>query len=892
MWSIFESAVTSYRWVFLRVSGVLGFGWGIVALSFLTAVITHPLMKLAVRLVRQETEYQEVLLPQILDINMRYETDMERNFHIRRLYARYSYTPLSAIKKILPLFVQLPLLILTYYMLRYTPELSGQKFGFLMDLSLPDSLIPGKYIPFLFVVGRGTSHELQHSINLLPFVMTAVNIITVFATPAFLRKERIQAICLALGFLVLLYGAPSALLLYWTINNIISLVKTVVSDKYLGGRLLLRRIVALKGVKGFLVNKIDEKHICWGILCCTWLSIYCYIVVHSFTELNDACHGLTYTLSIGFMFVAAAIAACLVLVLAHRRNCCIVLDWVLLFPVISFVVVLIALFLFSRDVFWVFVSRYNLNSIYYALLLLDFVAMIATLRKESNWHGRGLRNLCHLDYAMLTLPIIFAIHYAYSSAGFRLPIVSVVALALYMLMPCVVVGLLSVHVFGGALCARSVFKATTGGIAGVYVLPMISSASGILAFDQNFFIRIGLIILSGFIFLRFVNGRFLKLFCMMLLVLVVCRSLLLKVADHHNVATGSHHYNGDNFSSLSCVKTNSIYFLIYDGYAQRIVREGLGLDIGEPIENYLVRYGFSIYDAYSIGSGTIESMSAAFTIGGIGGGSRRSAMAGDNPFCDFLKNSGYRTSYLTNGYCMPNFGERMPGDFYYPKASFVKRPEFVLLPCICRGYLSQSSQTFNAYTHEEWVEVKNSEIVEHMSSRRFIYAHSSRPDHCASYFIGRKSDAEEQLLYSKRLLEANEEIMHDVQTITEKDEDAIVIITSDHGGALISPNEPGVVDPRHLLDRHGMLLAIKWPKDYVPTINLYCLQNVLLEVMIYLSGDKSLAQYAIDGTTNPIHSPWNTPRGSIRQGVVQIGESKGMPIFEAARKKFRETSNE
>ena len=891
MCSIFESAVSSYRWVFLQISSVLGFGWGIVALSFLTTIIMHPLMKLVIQLVRQETEYQKVLLPQISDINMRYASDMERNFHIRRLYARYSYTPLSAVKKILPLFVQMPLLILTYYMLKYTPQLAGQKFAFLMDLALPDSLISGKYIPFLFVVGRGTSHELQHSINLLPFLMTAVNIITVFATPAFVRKERIQAVCLAIVFLMLLYGAPSALLLYWTVNNIISLVKTVSSDNYLGGRLLIERIVAIKDVRKFLTNTIDVKHVCWGILCCTWLSIYCYIVVYSFTELNDACHGLTYTLSIGFMFVATAIDACLLLVLAHRRSSCVVLDWILLFPVISFVVVLISLFLFSRDVFWVFVSRHNLNKIFLALLLLDFVAMIVTLRKDFNWRGLGLHSLFRLEYSMLALPIVFAVHYAYSSAGFRLPIVSVFVLSLYMLMPCVVVGLSSAYIFGGIIDPRSVFKATIGGVVGVYVLPMISSASGMLAFDQNFFIRIGLILLSGYIFEKFIKGRFLRLFSMVLLVLVVCRSVLLKVVEH-DFAESSRHYHNDQFSSLPCVKTNSVYFLIYDGYAQRIVRDGLGLDIGEPIENYLASSGFSIYDAYSIGSGTIESMSAAFTIGGIGGGSRRSAMAGDNPFCDFLKKSGYRTSYLTNGYCMPNFGERMPGDFYYPKASFVKRPEFVLLPCICRGYLSQSSQTFNAYTHDEWVDVKNREMIEHMSSRRFIYAHSSRPDHCASYFIGRKSDAEEQALYSKRLLVANDEIIHDVKAITEKDKDAIVIITSDHGGALISPSEPGLVDARHLLDRHGMLLAIKWPNDYVPSINLFCLQNVLLEVLIYLSGDKSLAQYAIEGATNPIHSPWNTPRGSIRHGVVQIGEFKGVSIFEAARQKFRETSNE
>ena len=136
-----------------------------------------------------------------------------------------------------------------------------------------------------------------------------------------------------------------------------------------------------------------------------------------------------------------------------------------------------------------------------------------------------------------------------------------------------------------------------------------------------------------------------------------------------------------------------------------------------------------------------------------------------------------------------------------------------------------------------------------------------------------------------RLDKANEAIRFDVEKLESagKLEDAIVIVASDHGGFLLSPKEYGNPTPLEILDREGVLLAIHWPKDYKPVLDLNCLQSLMLEIMIYLSGDASLSRFAIDGATHPMMGPLDTPVGYIKDGIIRKGPHKGKSIFQAAR---------
>jgi hypothetical protein len=84
-------------------------------------------------------------------------------------------------------------------------------------LSLPDK--------FLVFGGGGT-----YSLNILPFIMTIINCISgAVYTKGFPAREKIQIYGMAVVFFVLLYNSPAGLVLYWTANNIFSLLKNILS---------------------------------------------------------------------------------------------------------------------------------------------------------------------------------------------------------------------------------------------------------------------------------------------------------------------------------------------------------------------------------------------------------------------------------------------------------------------------------------------------------------------------------------------------------------------------------------------------------------------------------------------------------------------------------------
>lgn len=227
----------------------------------------------------------------------------------------------------------------------------------------------------------------------------------------------------------------------------------------------------------------------------------------------------------------------------------------------------------------------------------------------------------------------------------------------------------------------------------------------------------------------------------------------------------------------------------------------------------------------------------------------------------------------------------MPGDFYFPVAQKITRPEMVLYPCIVRGLLSQSADTFNDYTREEWLSAKYSEISNAANDRSFVYAHSSYPGHVIANPIYRKSPEEDRRYYEGRVAEADAEMQRDVDMLLSRNDDAIIIVASDHGSHLTLPDNVGEYDAFTMLDRVGVQLNVRWPRDYKPCLELHCLQNLFLEIEIYLSGDTSLARFALPGESLRIMYPLRAPAGTIVNGVIQSGADKGRNLFEAARER-------
>lgn len=884
---MFDFIIAGYRWFFLQLAGLVGYGWGIVALSFITSAAMMPLMKMIAGVVRRETEYQGVILPQIAEINKAYATDIERNLHIQRLYARYAYSPLSAVKKVLPLFVQIPFLLITYYMLKNTEAIQGQGFLFLRDLGIPDSLVSGRLLSFLYVIKRGMVSAEGHSINLLPLVMTGINVATAFSTIGFARREIIQSIVIAFLFLVLLYSAPSALLLYWTINNLISFFRALSANNWSGIGLLMRRVRSLNALS---VLSRQPLFVC-ALAILFWMGFYFFSVCLAFNPMREARGGLTFTLSYGGMVVSialASVASCFVLCNEARRY--LVFAIISGLPSVALGFVLTALFYLSQDGFWKFLRRVDLFFVFVVVALFCIMPYLVfggfRFRNAVKASLSALRD--HWEWVLF--PSLFALHYSLSVANTRLSAQSIVLLIVYMNLPVLLVFFVSVFMWNKWLDCGKLLRIVVGAFVGIYTVPLISADEGILAFDQNITIRVVLIATSAVIFGLLDNRRFIRCVVVLLLVCVGLECHKIGGSINEPAAECDVPCNRGDIDSLSCVKSNNVYLLVYDGYAHKVEREALDLSPDFDVEKYLQSNGFVVYDAYSTGSDTIESMSSVFEIAGIKGSTDRATMVGDNAFCDFLRRGGFCTYYLLCGYVMPDYGARMPGDYYFPQPSKIIRYENVIFSCILRGYFARTPQAFNDYTHDQWLEAKAKMLAEMGTGRHFIYTHSSFPGHAnrSPSAHGPVYDKRTNDTYAEWIIGANKEIRRDIAKIVADDPAAIVIVASDHGAHLMMPDTEGNIDARHLIDRHGVLLGIRWPEDYSPCIKLNCLQNVLLEVMIYLSGDTNLVKYANPGITHSVRWPIQSPAGMVKNGLLTTTNES---LSKSALSKFLEESS-
>ena len=128
-------------------------------------------------------------------------------------YRQQGYKPIYALKGMMSLLLQIPFFIAAYHYLSNLDALKGTGFLFLNNLGDPDGLIR---------IG-------SLSINLLPILMTVINLISgAIYTRGFAFKEKLTLYGTALIFLVLLYNSPSGLVFYWTLNNLFSLGKNIV----------------------------------------------------------------------------------------------------------------------------------------------------------------------------------------------------------------------------------------------------------------------------------------------------------------------------------------------------------------------------------------------------------------------------------------------------------------------------------------------------------------------------------------------------------------------------------------------------------------------------------------------------------------------------------------
>ena len=186
-------------------------GISVIGVSIAVSVLCLPLYIVAEHWQSVQRDIEKKLEPGITRIKAVFKGD-EQYMILSAFYKENRYHPLMALRSSFGLLIQVPFFMAAYSFLSNLPVLRGYSFLFIRDMGAPDSL---------FQVGSFT-------VNILPIAMTAINIIAgAIYTKGFKFKDKLTIYGMALIFLVILYNSPSGLVLYWTMNNVFSLVKNV-----------------------------------------------------------------------------------------------------------------------------------------------------------------------------------------------------------------------------------------------------------------------------------------------------------------------------------------------------------------------------------------------------------------------------------------------------------------------------------------------------------------------------------------------------------------------------------------------------------------------------------------------------------------------------------------
>ncbi len=848
-----DMLIQGYRIFFLFLYEHLGFALAILLTSMISTFLMKPIAKFIMKYVKREQSYQRVLQPQIDEINATDLSGSEKHLALQRLYMRYGYSPILAMRKVLPLFVQLPFLMITYWMLEGCAELEGIKFLCFSDLGAADALLP-------------------FGINLLPFLMTGINVLAIFATPTFTKKDQIQALVVASLFLILLYPASSALMIYWTLNNFFTCVKTLLEENYSGGKLLwnrLRFVFAPSTIRTAIQRVFGVSPETFA-----YIAFVCFILaIHGYVVLMGKYHGKYFSgkiamLSMNFYLTLAAVLSAF---LWSR------LKWAFLglasvIILLQMGLVLDKLFIhspyFGNQFTFAFVMIFDWAFCLLALLLLG-MNIFTRLKWQVECAWREM-------FTYLFFFIALAVHYLSANTLLGFSVSSFFMLPFYLIACYLGLCVLGYLLFGKRLSFQVVSRTVFIFCAVFFMMPLFARGEGLLSIKMNIWLYYALS--CGVLLIASIQAikRYLNVFLTLVSVVLIFNGIVKvcsKQSEAPNITQEKKDGEVESYSHLDGLKIKNpynVYVLIYDGWANPLFLDAY--QIYNPLSDLQAR-GFTPYPrAYAPYQHTTASMSRFFDIFNDTGLSEKDIMAGRAKCLRFLRANGYKMHYVSEEMILQDVDLPLEGDFYFPSA--ITRIEDVLFKDIRNGFFEQTAH-FGSFSEDDRAEAKQAILAKKDATPKFLYAHVG-PGHTVGNGNFRQAEEAELYQYVRRLERAKKEMMKDLDSIAEWD-NSIVVIASDHGAYL--RRDLNKSDARNILNNNGILLAIKWPKGYAPTMDVSYSRNVMLEIMICLTGNKQLARFKHHGVFEDTYGVKDVDTLLLDE-IFLRGPNKGKNIFD------------
>ena len=196
-------------WVLnLFYSLIPNYGVAIILLTILVRVLFWPLTHKSTMGMRKMQEIQ----PLLKEIQAKYKGNPQRlQMETMQLYREHKVNPFASC---LPLLLQIPVFFALFVVLRGAIELRFASFLWIKDLSQPEALF-ASWFPF-------------GGLNILPILMAATMALQSALTPSSGDKsqQRMMMVFMPIMMLVMFYNFASALSLYWTLSQVISIGQT------------------------------------------------------------------------------------------------------------------------------------------------------------------------------------------------------------------------------------------------------------------------------------------------------------------------------------------------------------------------------------------------------------------------------------------------------------------------------------------------------------------------------------------------------------------------------------------------------------------------------------------------------------------------------------------
>ena len=201
-----ETVLSFLFGTYVRLTG--SYGLSIILLSLSVTIIMFPLFYIAEVWKRKEQAVEKRMKHRLVYIK-KYYTGQKRYCMIKATHRLEGYTAASSFRTSFGLLIQIPFFFAAYHLLSHYEPYRGVGWLFIKDFAVPDGLLWG--------------------LNLLPILMTVINIVS---SSIYMRgsraKDIVELYVMAGVFLLLLYASPAALVLYWTMNNVFSVGKSLI----------------------------------------------------------------------------------------------------------------------------------------------------------------------------------------------------------------------------------------------------------------------------------------------------------------------------------------------------------------------------------------------------------------------------------------------------------------------------------------------------------------------------------------------------------------------------------------------------------------------------------------------------------------------------------------